>query len=69
MTNNMKATKQFGLTVAQAKSVETLVASVPAEMATVLRFALVIGIGEMNPDKPFQTFANNILREYGEGVK
>lgn len=69
MNKNMRATKEFGLTVAQARVVESLVATVPAEVASVLRFALVVGIGEMNPDKPFQTVASNILREHSEGVK
>lgn len=68
MDNNTKATKQFGLTLSQAKTIETLVTSVPAEFRPILRFALVVGSGEIGADKPFQDIAHNILKNHGKGV-
>jgi len=69
MNKNIKATKQFGLTLTQAQNVEKLVSTVPSELASVLRFALVIGVGELSEDKPFQTIANKIIRDHSEGVE
>ena len=54
----------FGLTKAEREEVESIVRSVPAEWQAVLRMAIVIGIGEMAPGKPFQDFAKRIMAQY-----
>lgn len=63
-----QALRQFGLTVDQSETVETLVNSVPAEWQAILRMALVVGLGELSTDKPFQAVARHILNEHGQGV-
>jgi hypothetical protein len=69
MNKNIKATKQFGLTITEAQNIEKLVLTVPAELASLLRFALVIGVGEMSETKPFQTIASKIIQDHSEGVE
>lgn len=56
----------FGLTKAEREQVESIVSTVPAEWQAVLRLAIVIGIGEMTPGKPFQDFAKRIMEHYSE---
>jgi hypothetical protein len=63
-----QALRQFGLSVDEAETVETLVASVPAEWQATLRMALVVGLGELSIDKPFQTVARGIINRHGQGV-
>lgn len=54
----------FGLTKAEREQVESIVRTVPAEWQAVLRMAIVIGIGEMTPGKPFQDFAKRVMEQY-----
>jgi hypothetical protein len=57
----------FGLSKEQSQEVETIVRTVPAEWQATLRMAIVIGIGETRPGRPFQTLANNIMAQYSAG--
>lgn len=59
----------FGLSKEQSEEVESIVRTVPAEWQATLRMAIVIGIGETRPGRPFQTFAKNIVAQYSEGVE
>lgn len=67
--SNVRITREFGLTVKEAENVESIVRTVLPEYQAILRMAIVIGIGEMAPGKPFQDIANRIVSNYGsEGV-
>lgn len=67
--SNIRKLRQFGLTIEEAKSVEAIVQSVPAEHQAVLRLAIVVGLGETNPGKPFQDFASRIVRNFSKEVE
>lgn len=54
----------FGLTKAEREQVESIVRTVPAEWQAVLRMAIIIGIGEMTPGKPFQDYAKRVMEHY-----
>ncbi len=66
-TSKNKATREFGLTVEQAEQVESLVSTVSPQWQAMLRLALVVGIGETNPEKPFQDVSKRILAQYSVG--
>lgn len=66
--NVHKATREFGLTVEQAEQVESLVSTVSSQWQAMLRMALVIGIGELTPGKPFQDVAHRIIDQHSNGT-
>lgn len=66
--SNIRKLRQFGLTIEEAESVEAIVRSVPQEQQAVLRLAIVVGLRETNPGKPFQDFASRIVRNHGKEV-
>lgn len=58
----------MGLTIKQAEQVESIVRTVPPEHQAILRMAIVIGIGEMTPGKPFQDIASRIVSNFRSEV-
>jgi hypothetical protein len=67
--SNVRAIRQFGLTIQQAEHVEAIVRSVPPEFQSILRMSIIIGIGEATPGKPFQDIASRIVRNFSVEVE